>query len=123
MQVGQIYQKFECKDRSDGGIVRNVVRWSIENLLEVTILWPLYLWGCSVFSFPMPEDSHFFPSISLILIKRVKLLIASRGMSTVLVILLHQSSAESLACHWFGWAVQEAARHQTLLVYLHSVTR
>ena len=66
MQVGQIYQKFECKDRSDGGIVRNVVRWSIENLLEVTILWPLYLWGCSVFSFPMPEDSHFFPSISLI---------------------------------------------------------
>lgn len=34
LQVGQIYQKFECKDRSDGGIVRNVVRWSIENLLE-----------------------------------------------------------------------------------------
>ncbi|XP_066386832.1 probable plastid-lipid-associated protein 10, chloroplastic isoform X1 [Miscanthus floridulus] len=32
--VGQIYQKFECKDRSDGGIVRNVVRWSILNLLE-----------------------------------------------------------------------------------------
>uniref|UniRef100_J3N3Z8 Uncharacterized protein n=1 Tax=Oryza brachyantha TaxID=4533 RepID=J3N3Z8_ORYBR len=35
IQVGQIYQKFECKDRSDGGIVRNVVRWSIENLLEL----------------------------------------------------------------------------------------
>uniref|UniRef100_A0A0D3HFI1 Plastid lipid-associated protein/fibrillin conserved domain-containing protein n=1 Tax=Oryza barthii TaxID=65489 RepID=A0A0D3HFI1_9ORYZ len=34
LQVGQIYQKFECKDRSDGGVVRNVVRWSIENLLE-----------------------------------------------------------------------------------------
>ncbi|OQU91526.1 hypothetical protein SORBI_3001G198100 [Sorghum bicolor] len=66
LQVGQIYQKFECKDRSDGGTVRNVVRWSIENLLE-------------------------------------------------------------LACHFsdfrFGWAFQEAARHQTLLVYLHSVTR
>uniref|UniRef100_A0A0E0M9K2 Plastid lipid-associated protein/fibrillin conserved domain-containing protein n=1 Tax=Oryza punctata TaxID=4537 RepID=A0A0E0M9K2_ORYPU len=34
LQVGQIYQKFECRDRSDGGVVRNVVRWSIENLLE-----------------------------------------------------------------------------------------
>ncbi|KAL5230719.1 hypothetical protein ABZP36_029495 [Zizania latifolia] len=34
LQVGQIYQKFECKDRSDGGVVRNVVRWSIESLLE-----------------------------------------------------------------------------------------
>lgn len=34
LQIGQIYQKFECKDRSDGGVVRNVVRWSIENLLE-----------------------------------------------------------------------------------------
>ncbi|KAK8444772.1 hypothetical protein SEVIR_9G195500v4 [Setaria viridis] len=34
LQVGQIYQKFECKDQSEGGIVRNVVRWSIENLLE-----------------------------------------------------------------------------------------
>jgi hypothetical protein len=39
MQVGQIYQKFECKDQSDSGIVRNVVRWSIENLLEVKLLW------------------------------------------------------------------------------------
>uniref|UniRef100_A0A452YM03 Plastid lipid-associated protein/fibrillin conserved domain-containing protein n=1 Tax=Aegilops tauschii subsp. strangulata TaxID=200361 RepID=A0A452YM03_AEGTS len=37
LQVGQIYQKFECKGRSDGGIVRNVVRWSIENLLEVNL--------------------------------------------------------------------------------------
>ena len=36
VQVGQIYQKFECKDRSDGGVIRNVVRWSIENLLEVS---------------------------------------------------------------------------------------
>uniref|UniRef100_A0A7N0U2Y9 Plastid lipid-associated protein/fibrillin conserved domain-containing protein n=1 Tax=Kalanchoe fedtschenkoi TaxID=63787 RepID=A0A7N0U2Y9_KALFE len=33
-QVGQIYQKFECRDRSDGGIIRNVVRWSIPSLLE-----------------------------------------------------------------------------------------
>ncbi|XP_020263466.1 probable plastid-lipid-associated protein 10, chloroplastic [Asparagus officinalis] len=34
LQVGQIFQKFECRDRVDGGIVRNVVRWSIQNLLE-----------------------------------------------------------------------------------------
>ncbi|CAA6656441.1 unnamed protein product [Spirodela intermedia] len=34
LEVGQIYQKFECRDRSDGGIVRNVVRWSISNILE-----------------------------------------------------------------------------------------
>ncbi|KAJ3690294.1 hypothetical protein LUZ61_019458 [Rhynchospora tenuis] len=34
LQIGQIYQKFECKYRSNGGIVRNVVRWSIEPLLE-----------------------------------------------------------------------------------------
>jgi len=33
-QVGQIFQKFECKSQSNGGIVRNVVRWSIPNLLE-----------------------------------------------------------------------------------------
>nr|CAB3494223.1 unnamed protein product [Digitaria exilis] len=38
LQVGQIYQKFECKDQSEGGIVRNVVRWSIENLLEVILI-------------------------------------------------------------------------------------
>ncbi|KAF9603783.1 hypothetical protein IFM89_037869 [Coptis chinensis] len=34
-QVGQIFQKFECRDQSDGGIVRNVVRWSIPTLLEI----------------------------------------------------------------------------------------
>ncbi|KAI8560845.1 hypothetical protein RHMOL_Rhmol04G0287300 [Rhododendron molle] len=33
-QVGQIFQKFECKSQSNGGIVRNIVRWSIPNLLE-----------------------------------------------------------------------------------------
>ncbi|XP_062110881.1 probable plastid-lipid-associated protein 10, chloroplastic [Humulus lupulus] len=33
-QVGQIYQKFECRDQSRGGIIRNVVRWSIPNLFE-----------------------------------------------------------------------------------------
>ncbi|KAK9093663.1 hypothetical protein Scep_025132 [Stephania cephalantha] len=33
-QVGQIFQKFECRDRTDGGIVSNVVRWSIPSLLE-----------------------------------------------------------------------------------------
>lgn len=33
-QVGPIYQKFECSNQSNGGIVRNVVRWSIPNLLE-----------------------------------------------------------------------------------------
>ncbi|KAL5719321.1 putative plastid-lipid-associated protein 10 [Ranunculus cassubicifolius] len=33
-QVGQIFQKFECRDRTDGGVVRNVVRWSIPTLLE-----------------------------------------------------------------------------------------
>ncbi|XP_077245903.1 plastid-lipid associated protein PAP / fibrillin family protein [Tasmannia lanceolata] len=34
LQVGQIFQKFECRDQSDGGVVRNVVRWSIPTLLE-----------------------------------------------------------------------------------------
>ncbi|KAG5554265.1 hypothetical protein RHGRI_011958 [Rhododendron griersonianum] len=34
-QVGQIFQKFECKSQSNGGIVRNIVRWSIPNLLEL----------------------------------------------------------------------------------------
>ncbi|CAK9143608.1 unnamed protein product [Ilex paraguariensis] len=34
-QVGQIFQKFECEDLSDRGYVRNVVQWSIPNLLEV----------------------------------------------------------------------------------------
>ncbi|PON78522.1 Plastid lipid-associated protein/fibrillin conserved domain containing protein [Parasponia andersonii] len=33
-QVGQIYQKFECQDQARGGIIRNVVRWSIPTLLE-----------------------------------------------------------------------------------------
>lgn len=33
-QIGQIFQKFECRDKSDGGVVRNVVRWSIPTLLE-----------------------------------------------------------------------------------------
>lgn len=34
LQVGQVFQKFECRGQSDGGIIRNVVRWSIQNLLE-----------------------------------------------------------------------------------------
>ncbi|KAJ3682198.1 hypothetical protein LUZ60_014771 [Juncus effusus] len=34
LQVGQIFQKFECKGSTNGGVVRNVVRWSISNLLE-----------------------------------------------------------------------------------------
>ncbi|XP_022874912.1 probable plastid-lipid-associated protein 10, chloroplastic isoform X1 [Olea europaea var. sylvestris] len=34
LQVGQIFQKFECKDKNGQGIVRNVVRWSIPNFLE-----------------------------------------------------------------------------------------
>ncbi|XP_061355934.1 probable plastid-lipid-associated protein 10, chloroplastic [Gastrolobium bilobum] len=33
-QVGQIFQKFECRDQSNGGVIRNIVRWSIPNLLE-----------------------------------------------------------------------------------------
>lgn len=33
-QIGQIFQKFECRDSSNEGIVRNVVRWSIPSLLE-----------------------------------------------------------------------------------------
>uniref|UniRef100_A0A5B6YTR3 Plastid lipid-associated protein/fibrillin conserved domain-containing protein n=1 Tax=Davidia involucrata TaxID=16924 RepID=A0A5B6YTR3_DAVIN len=33
-QVGQIFQKFECQGQSEGGFVRNVVQWSIPNLLE-----------------------------------------------------------------------------------------
>ncbi|XP_021733444.1 probable plastid-lipid-associated protein 10, chloroplastic isoform X2 [Chenopodium quinoa] len=34
LQVGQIYQKFECCNQSDGGVVRNIIKWSIQNLLE-----------------------------------------------------------------------------------------
>ncbi|KAG4954094.1 hypothetical protein JHK87_039688 [Glycine soja] len=33
-QVGQIFQKFECCHQSNGSVIRNVVRWSIPNLLE-----------------------------------------------------------------------------------------
>ncbi|KAK2993129.1 hypothetical protein RJ640_006816 [Escallonia rubra] len=33
-QVGQIFQNFVCQGHSDGGYVRNVVRWSVPNLLE-----------------------------------------------------------------------------------------
>ncbi|OUZ99070.1 Plastid lipid-associated protein/fibrillin conserved domain [Macleaya cordata] len=33
-QVGQIFQKFECRDQTDGGVVRNIVQWSIPTLLE-----------------------------------------------------------------------------------------
>ncbi|XVF22242.1 hypothetical protein REPUB_Repub12eG0156700 [Reevesia pubescens] len=33
-EVGQIFQKFECRDQFSGGVIRNVVRWSIPNLLE-----------------------------------------------------------------------------------------
>ncbi|XP_073226058.1 probable plastid-lipid-associated protein 10, chloroplastic isoform X2 [Cicer arietinum] len=33
-QVGQIFQKFECRGNTDGGVIRNVVQWSIPNLLE-----------------------------------------------------------------------------------------
>ncbi|CAI8615766.1 unnamed protein product [Vicia faba] len=34
-QVGQIFQKFECRHNSTGGIIRNVVRWSIPNFFEL----------------------------------------------------------------------------------------
>ncbi|KAJ8748445.1 hypothetical protein K2173_003340 [Erythroxylum novogranatense] len=34
LQVGQIFQKFECRDQANGGIVRNVVRWSIPTVFE-----------------------------------------------------------------------------------------
>ncbi|EEF47119.1 probable plastid-lipid-associated protein 10, chloroplastic [Ricinus communis] len=34
LQVGQIFQKFECRDQSSGGIIRNVVRWSIPTVFE-----------------------------------------------------------------------------------------
>nr|GMC51599.1 probable plastid-lipid-associated protein 10, chloroplastic isoform X3 [Ipomoea batatas] len=40
-QVGQVFQKFECQDRSNGGFVRNVVKWSIPGLFEVNL--SLYL--------------------------------------------------------------------------------
>ncbi|KAK4801828.1 hypothetical protein SAY86_000031 [Trapa natans] len=34
LQVGQIFQRFNCCDKSDGGSVDNVVQWSVTNLLE-----------------------------------------------------------------------------------------
>eukprot|EP01018_Ginkgo_biloba_P011874 Gb_23571 [translate_table: standard] len=34
LQVGQIFQKFECKGCTGGGVVRNVVRWSIPSVLQ-----------------------------------------------------------------------------------------
>ncbi|KAG8663667.1 hypothetical protein MANES_01G237100v8 [Manihot esculenta] len=37
LQVGQIFQKFECRDQSNGGIIRNVVQWSIPTLLEISV--------------------------------------------------------------------------------------
>lgn len=33
-KVGQIFQKFESCDKSNGGVIRNVVRWSVPPLLE-----------------------------------------------------------------------------------------
>lgn len=36
-QVDQIFQKFECRDQSGKGVVRNIVRWSIPRLLEVLL--------------------------------------------------------------------------------------
>lgn len=34
LQVGQIFQKFECKERADDGVVRNVVRLSVPGILQ-----------------------------------------------------------------------------------------
>ncbi|KAL3696100.1 hypothetical protein R1sor_010176 [Riccia sorocarpa] len=34
IKVGQIFQKFECRGRVDGGSVKNVVRWSIPGALQ-----------------------------------------------------------------------------------------
>ncbi|XP_060208069.1 probable plastid-lipid-associated protein 10, chloroplastic isoform X2 [Lycium barbarum] len=34
LQVGQIFQKFECQNESGGGLVRNVIKWSVPRLLE-----------------------------------------------------------------------------------------
>ncbi|KAL4586225.1 hypothetical protein LXL04_010859 [Taraxacum kok-saghyz] len=36
-QIGQIFQKFECKGKDDGGYIRNVIRWSIPRLLEISL--------------------------------------------------------------------------------------
>lgn len=53
-QVDQIYQKFECGKQSSQGIVRNVVRWSIPRLLEVSLsvfFFLLLLLGCAFYGF------------------------------------------------------------------------
>ena len=34
-QVGQVYQNFDCKGRTYGGTVENIVRWSVPGLLQV----------------------------------------------------------------------------------------
>jgi hypothetical protein len=34
LQVGQVYQSFDCKGRTDGGMVENIVRWSVPGLLQ-----------------------------------------------------------------------------------------
>lgn len=35
LQVGQLYQCFDCQGRTDGGTVENIVRWSVSGLLQV----------------------------------------------------------------------------------------
>ncbi|KAL8143799.1 hypothetical protein V2J09_016831 [Rumex salicifolius] len=34
LEVGQIFQKFECKNQAGKAVVRNIIRWSIRNVLE-----------------------------------------------------------------------------------------
>lgn len=34
LQVGQVYQNFDCRRRTDGGVVENIVRWSVPGLLQ-----------------------------------------------------------------------------------------
>ncbi|XP_024402920.1 probable plastid-lipid-associated protein 10, chloroplastic isoform X2 [Physcomitrium patens] len=34
LQVGQLYQCFDCQGRTDGGTVENIVRWSVSGLLQ-----------------------------------------------------------------------------------------
>ncbi|KAI4369816.1 hypothetical protein MLD38_018219 [Melastoma candidum] len=33
-QVGQIFQKFDCRGKSNGGVIYNVVKWSLPTFLE-----------------------------------------------------------------------------------------
>lgn len=33
-QIGQIFQRFECRDGGNGGVISNVVKWSFPSLLE-----------------------------------------------------------------------------------------